>query len=61
MNQQLSTDSFSKLADGGFYGPEVMATLKRIFDLICKGRPWSQVVHEIVSKQTNGDRLYKCS
>lgn len=36
MNQQLSTDSFSKLADGGFYGPEVMATLKRIFDLICK-------------------------
>jgi hypothetical protein len=36
MNQQFSTDSFSKLTNGGFYGPEVMATLKRIFDLICK-------------------------
>ena len=36
MNQQFSTDSFSTLADSSFYGPEVMATLKRIFDLICK-------------------------
>ena len=36
MNQHSSTDSFSKLADGSFYRPEVMATLKRIFDLICK-------------------------
>ena len=36
MNQQFSMDSFSKLAEGGLYVPEVMATLNRIFDLICK-------------------------
>ena len=35
MNQQFSTDSFSVLADGRYYDPDVMATLKRIFDLIC--------------------------
>lgn len=36
VNQQFGTDSFSGLADGSYYDPEVMATLKRIFDLICK-------------------------
>lgn len=35
MNQQFSTDSIFKRSDGGYYDPEVMATLKRIFELIC--------------------------
>jgi hypothetical protein len=36
MDQQFSTDNFFELTMGRYYDEEVMATLKRIFDLICK-------------------------
>jgi hypothetical protein len=36
MNQQFSKDSILRLSDGRYYDPEVIATLKRIFDLICE-------------------------
>lgn len=36
MNQQFSMERISDLSDGGYYDSEVMATLKRIFDLICE-------------------------
>jgi len=36
MSQQFSKESISELSKGGYYDAEVMATLKRIFDVICE-------------------------